>query len=65
MLVLSFALCPDNEKHHPVMYVAEFGVIFLVKSSRTASKRQGLDCLGLNRSGLEVERHFRLVIEPT
>ena len=44
-------------------YGAEFGVVFLAKGPRTASIQEGLDCLGLDHSGLEGERDFRLVVE--
>ena len=36
-LVWSLALCPDNAKQDPVVYGAEFGVVFLSESPRTAS----------------------------
>ena len=61
----SLALCPDDAKQYPVMYGAEFGVVFLVEGPRTASIQEGLDCLGLYHSGLEGERDFRLVVELT
>ena len=48
-----------------MVYGAEFGVVFLAKSLRTASIQEGLDCLGLYHSGLEGERYFRLVVELT
>ena len=63
MGVLSIALCLDDAKQHPVVYGAEFGVVFLAKGPRTVSIQEGLDCLGLYHSGLEREHHFRLVIE--
>ena len=50
-------------KQDPVVYGAEFGVVFLAKGPRTASIQEGLDCLGLYHSGLEGERDFRLVVE--
>ena len=62
-MVWSLALCPDDAKQDPVVYGAEFGVVFLVESPRTASMQEGLDCLGLYHSGLEGERDFRLVVE--
>ena len=43
----SLAMCPDDAKQDPVMNAAEFGVVFLAESSRTASIQEGLDCLGL------------------
>ena len=42
----------DGAKQDPVVYGAEFGVVFLAKCSRTASIQEGLDCLGLHNSGL-------------
>ena len=36
-MVWYIALCPDDAKQHPVMYGAEFGVVFLVKGPRNAS----------------------------
>ena len=49
--------------YDPVVYHAEFGVEFLAGGPRTASIKEGLDCLGLHHSGLEEERDFRLVVE--
>ena len=43
----SLALCPDDVKQDPVVYGAEFGVVFLGKRPRTASIQEGLDYLGL------------------
>ena len=57
------ALCPDDAKQNPLVYGAEFGVVFLAKGPRTASIQEGLDCLGLYYSGLEGECYFRLVVE--
>ena len=62
-MVWSLALYPDDTKQYSVVYGAEFGVVFLAKSLRTASTQEGLDCLRLNHSGLEGEREFRLVVE--
>ena len=62
-MVWSLALCPGDAKQDPLVYGAEFGVVFLLKGPRTASIREGLDCLRLNHSGLERERYFRLVVE--
>ena len=62
-MIWSFALCPNDAKQDPVVYGAEFGVVFLAKSPRTASIQKGLDYLGLYHSGLEGERYFRLVAE--
>ena len=62
-IVWSLALCPDDAKQDPVVYGAEFSVVFLAKGPRTASIQEGLDCLGFNYSGLEGKRDFRLVVE--
>ena len=51
-MVWSLALCPDDAKQDPVVYGAEFGVVFLAKGPRTASIQEGLGCLGLYHSGL-------------
>ena len=59
----SLALCPDDTKQDSMVYGAEFGVVFLAKGPRTAFIQESLDCLRLNRSGLERERNFRLVVE--
>ena len=48
-----------------MVYGAEFSVAFLVKSPRTASIQEGLDCFGLYHLGLERERYLRLVVELT
>ena len=64
-MVWSLAPCPDDAKQDSMVYGAEFGVVSLVKSLRTASIQEGLDCLGLYHSGLEGERYFRLVVELT
>ena len=38
----------------PVVYVAEFGVVYLAEGPYTASTQEGLDCLGLHyHSGFE------------
>ena len=62
-MVWSLALCPDDTKQDSVVYGAEFGVVFLAKSPRTASIQEGLDCLGPYHTSLEEERDFRLVVE--
>ena len=36
-MVWSLALWPDDAKKDPVVYGAEFGVVFLAKGPRTAS----------------------------
>ena len=64
-MVWYLALCPDDAKQEPVVYGAEFGVVFLAEGPRTASIQEGLDCLGLYRSDLEGERYCRLVVELT
>ena len=64
-MVWSLALCLDEATQDPVVYGAEFGVVFLAKGPRTASIQEGLDCLGLYHSGLEGECYFRLVVELT
>ena len=62
-MVWSLALCPDDAKQDPVVYGAEFGVVFLAEGPRTASMQECLDCLGLYHSGFEGELYFRLVVE--
>ena len=52
ILVTFLALCLHDAKHDPVVYGAEFGVVFLAKDPRTASIQDGPDCLGLYHSGL-------------
>ena len=49
-MIWSLALCPDYTKQDTVVYGAEFGVVFLAKGPRTASIKEGLDCLRLNHS---------------
>ena len=51
-MVWSLALCLDDAKQDPVVYGAEFGVVFLAKGPRTASIQKGLDFLGLYHSSL-------------
>ena len=36
-MILSLAPCLDDAKRDPVVYGAEFGVVFLAKGPRTAS----------------------------
>ena len=62
-MVWSLELYPDDSKQDAVVYGTEFGAVFLAEGQRTASKREGLDCLGLYHSGLEGERYFQLVVE--
>ena len=64
-MVWSLALCPDDARQDPVVYVADFGAEFLAEGPRTASIQEGLDCLSLYHLGLEGERYFRLVVELT
>ena len=64
-MVWSLALCPDNAKQGPMVYGAEFGVVFPAEGPRTASIQDGLDCLGLYHSDFERERYFWLVSELT
>ena len=64
-MVWSLALCSDEARQEPVVYGAEFGVVFLAKGPGTTSIQKSLDCLGLYHSGLEGERHFPLVVELT
>ena len=64
-MVWSLTLCPDDVKQAPVVYGAEFGVVFLVEGPRTASIQEGLDCLNPYHSGLEGERYFWLVVDLT
>ena len=52
-------------KHDPMMYDAEFGVVFLEKGPHAAFIQESLDCHGRSHSGLERESHFRLVVELT
>ena len=62
-MVWSLALLLDDAKQDPLVYGAEFGVVFLAEGPRTASIQGGLDCLGLYHSDLEGERYFWLVVE--
>ena len=62
-MVWPLALCRDDAKRDPVVYGAEFGVVFLAKGPRTAFIQEGLVCLGIYHSGLERERYFQLVVE--
>ena len=64
-MVWSLELCPDDAKQDPVVYGAEFGVVFLVEGLRIVFIQKDLDCLGLCHSGLEGERFFRLIVELT
>ena len=38
-MVWSLALCPDDAKQDPVVYGAEFGVMFLAEGLRTVFSR--------------------------
>ena len=53
-MVWSLKLRPGDVKQDPVVYVAEFGVMFLLKGPRTASIQEDLDGLGLYNSGLQI-----------
>ena len=54
-MALSLKLCPDDVKQDPVVYDAEFGVVFLLKGLRTASIQDDLHGLGLyNNYGLNL-----------
>ena len=64
-MVWSLALCPDDAKQDLVVYDAEFRVVFLAESTRTASIQEDLDCLGLYHSDLEGGRYFGWVVELT
>ena len=63
-MVWSLALCPDDTKQDPVVYGAEFRVVFLAKGPRTTSilKRASVASDFIIR-GLENKRDFRLVVE--
>ena len=43
----SLAMYSDDAKQAPVVYGAEFGVVFLAEGPGTASIQEGHDCLGL------------------
>ena len=64
-MIRSLALCPDNVKQDSVVYGVAFGFVFLAEGPRTASIQEGLDCRGLDHSGLEGERDFQLVVGLT
>ena len=64
-MVWSLALHPDDAKKGPVVYGAEFSVVFLGEGPRAASIQEGFDYLGLYHSGLEGECYFRLVVQLT
>ena len=58
-----FALGLDDARQDPVVYGAEFGVVFLAEGPRTASIQEGFDCLDFYHSCLEGESYSQLVIE--
>ena len=62
-MIWSLALRPDDAKQDPVVYHAEFGVVFLAEGPRTVSIQEGLNYLGFYHSVLEGERDLRLVLE--
>ena len=64
-MIWSLALCSDDAKQDPVVYGAEFRVVFLTKGPRNTSIQWSFDSLGLYHSSLEGERHFQLVVELT
>ena len=64
-MVWPLALCPYDAKQDPVVYGAEFGVVFLAECPRTASIQEGFDYLGLYHSDLEGKRYFQLIVELT
>ena len=63
-MVWSLALCPDDTKQDPVVYGAEFSVVFLAKGPQTTSilKRASVASDFVIR-GLVKLRDFRLVVE--
>ena len=63
-MVWSLALCPDDTKQDPVVYGAEFSVVFLAKGPQTTFilKRASV-VSGIFIRGLEKVRAFRLVVE--
>ena len=62
-MVWSVVLCPDDAEQDLVAYGEKLGIVFLAKVPRTAFIQEGLDCLGLYRSGLEGECDFRFIVE--
>ena len=64
-MVWCLALCPNDTKQDPVVYGAEFGVVFVTKGPQSASMKEGFGFLGLSHSCREGERYFRLVAELT
>ena len=44
-MVCSLALCPDDAKQDPVVYGAEFVVVFLAEGLRAASIQEGLSTI--------------------
>ena len=52
-MVWTLVLGPDDTKQDPVVYGAEFEVVFLAKGPRTVSIQLGFDYHGLYHPGLE------------
>ena len=52
-MVSSLTLCPDDAKHDPVVYGAEFRGVFPAKGPRNISIQKVLCYLGLYHLGLE------------
>ena len=50
-------------KEDPLVYGAEFVLVFLAKARRTASIQEGLECLGFHYLSLEGEHYFGIVVE--
>ena len=64
-MVWSLALRLDDAKQDPVVYGAEFGVVFFAEGPCTVSIQECLVWLVFCHSGSEGERYFRLVVELT
>ena len=65
-MVWSLVLRPNDAKQDPVVYDAEFGLVFLAEGP-TYCFHTGAPRLPrpVYHSGLEGERYFRLVVELT
>ena len=64
-MVRSLALYPDDAYQDPMVYGAEFGVVFPAEGPRIACIQEDPDCLDPYHWGLEGERYFRFVVELT